>query len=594
MRYRGAIAGMLVVSALSATPGLALPFGRPMYMAPEPGGIYGIYEMGTDGAGTWIVFPLIAYPQTVAYLLRSADDGATWATIDAGPLAFSLSGMAIAGSAGGTWIASRTQAVLNRPHPFVSRSTDSGVTWGPLVRISATDQQTGFVDRIATDGNGTWLATWVDELVYVARSADDGVTWESQTLVSAPDAYSLVPRLATDGAGMWVVAFQTFEDLGGTIGVDYDLLFARSTDDGLTWSPRAVLNTTAYGDAVADHDVDLAADGDTWIATWIAGEDVVVARSVDDGVTWGAPVTISGASGPNRAFPSIATNGSSNWIVTWSESDGGDGDVLEARSSDGGVTWGAPACLSPGCAYDAYLSGGSFVRARTGGGWLATWVTRIGGVEGGVNQLVVARSAVACTTDAECRPCEVCTGGGTCEIGARSGCRGSTGPGKGILMLRDRETGSKDSVSWKLTKGEATSLGDFGDPTATDDYTLCLFDESVPAADLLFVADLPAGGTCGLSPCWRQASTGYTYGDGSKPTATGVRKLQLRGGADGGAKFVLKGKGEFLQERLLGLPVPPLPTPLRVQLQAANGTCWEAAFSSAQRNAPGLFKARAD
>jgi len=34
------------------------------------------------------------------------------------------------------------------------------------------------------------------------------------------------------------------------------------------------------------------------------------------------------------------------------------------------------------------------------------------------------------------------------------------------------------SMSWKWQKGQTTTLADFGDPVHTDEYALCLYDES--------------------------------------------------------------------------------------------------------------------
>ena len=52
--------------------------------------------------------------------------------------------------------------------------------------------------------------------------------------------------------------------------------------------------------------------------------------------------------------------------------------------------------------------------------------------------------------------------------------------------------------------------------------------------------------------------------------------MEIRPGLDGRARAVVKGRGERVA-------VPPLPLtpPVRVQLQAENGECWEAIFGDA-------------
>jgi hypothetical protein len=320
---------------------------------------------------------------------------------------------------------------------------------------------------------------------------------------------------------------------------------------------------------------------------------VAVARSLDDGATWSAPVTVAGCTGPEQEEPWIATNGSGDWIVAWTEGTvDGAGGIVGARSSDGAASWSAPAGVSPGCRFNVRSSGPPVVRVRTNGGWLASWLADVGGHLD--IDMVVARTNVPCSSDTDCQACEACSGSGECALGPRPGCRGATAPGKGILRLNDRENADKDSLIWKLAKGEATSVGDFGDPTTTDAYAFCLFDESAAPTDLLFAADIAASGLCGSSPCWRGTAMGYKYRDGFGSSSDGIRSVQLRAGSEGRAKVSLKGGGEKLQERLLGLPLLPLPTPLRAQLQASNGACWESAFSTTKRNDAGSFKASAD
>ena len=53
-----------------------------------------------------------------------------------------------------------------------------------------------------------------------------------------------VPELTTDGAGNWVAVWRSEYDTGG-IGGDWDILFARATDNGATWSAAAPLNSYA-------------------------------------------------------------------------------------------------------------------------------------------------------------------------------------------------------------------------------------------------------------------------------------------------------------------------------------------------------------
>jgi Neuraminidase (sialidase) len=54
--------------------------------------------------------------------------------------------------------------------------------------------------------------------------------------------------VTTDGAGNWVAVWHSADSLGDTIGEDADILVARSTDGGATWTAPVALNTNAASD----------------------------------------------------------------------------------------------------------------------------------------------------------------------------------------------------------------------------------------------------------------------------------------------------------------------------------------------------------
>ncbi len=111
--------------------------------------------------------------------------------------------------------------------------------------------------------------------VAFSASADGGQSWTTPRAVNttaagdiAGDSYSAV---ASDGHGNWAVVWQSDDDMDGTIGDDTDLMIARSIDLGLTWTDPQVFN----GDAGVDSDTQdgvawLVADGRaSWMAVWI-------------------------------------------------------------------------------------------------------------------------------------------------------------------------------------------------------------------------------------------------------------------------------------------------------------------------------------
>lgn len=178
---------------------------------------------------------------------------------------------------------------------------------------------------------------------------------------------------------------------------------------------------------------------------------------------------------------------------------------------------------------------------------------------------------------------------GACAGTPLAGCRAPLAPGAARLQIRNATPDTKDRLQWKWGKGAATPKAVFGDPTGGTDYRLCLYDG---ASALLGHASAPAGGPCNAKspkPCWRESASGFRYLD-EDLTPDGVRQLVLRAGIDGKAKILFEARGPSLQTPVL--PIAHLP--VRVQLTNTSGACWDAAFSTTQKNDGGTFKAKSD
>lgn len=184
----------------------------------------------------------------------------------------------------------------------------------------------------------------------------------------------------------------------------------------------------------------------------------------------------------------------------------------------------------------------------------------------------------ACTTADLCQA-GVCVGAATPLVG----CATVLVAGKGSLVLKDHVSDKKDQLVWKFTNGPATDLADFGNPPGATDYLLCLYDRTGGVDTALMSLFVPSG------VAWQAKSSGYKFKD-KLALPAGVRIMQLKAGAAGKTKVVVKGKG-------IPLPMTDLSAlDLPLTLQLSNGVqCWESTFennvseSTAQR-----FKAKSD
>jgi hypothetical protein len=150
-------------------------------------------------------------------------------------------------------------------------------------------------------------------------------------------------------------------------------------------------------------------------------------------------------------------------------------------------------------------------------------------------------------------------------------CRQPTVSHGASLSIKERTPVDKSSMAWKWGKGAATMLDEFGDPTSTDGYALCVYDAGA------LVSTSRVVGSCTKKPCWTLKPTGPVFSNKSLQPS-GVKSLKLVAGPDGAASEKFAGKGASL-----ALPDPgALTGPIDVQLRRSGGAtlCWGARFTA--------------
>lgn len=387
-------------------------------------------EIATDGMGTWLaVWQIrIPFPEVDWELLfaRSTDQGTTWSD----PVELNTTAAEdtsadwyaeLASDQAGNWIAvwqSRYNSFGKYGIDwdlFYATSINGGLIWSdPVVLNSgaAMDQNLDDDERpqLATDGLGTWVVVWSspadvqgaigsDVDILFARSTDIGATWSDQapvnTSASIDDATDNFPDVATDGSGRWVVVWSSEHDLNGTVGTDSDIFFSVSTDNGATWAPPTALNTNAAGDIGGDGFPHVTTDGaGNWVVVWVSWDDldgtvgtdsdILYARSTDDGITWSAPLplSVSAADDDGSDFrPEIETDGDA-WVVVWHSSDsfngaiGNDYDIFVARSVNLGASWSPATPLHSNAFSGSGVDEFPQLAADGDGHWIVAWASR--------------------------------------------------------------------------------------------------------------------------------------------------------------------------------------------------------------------------
>ena len=192
-----------------------------------------------------------------------------------------------------------------------ARSSDNGTTWTPTATLTVDGLNMGFSPdanaRIDTDGQGTWITTWIrsdysdtprNTAVMISRSLDNGISWSTPLMVSDRDSSNYIQifesALATDGAGNWVALWPDYEPVSRNMRI----MATHSGDNGKTWSAPmyfADSNTMGYTGLRVTTD-----KKGHWLAAWgyhnrqtssgpVMSQGIQVATSVNNGTSWTEP-----------------------------------------------------------------------------------------------------------------------------------------------------------------------------------------------------------------------------------------------------------------------------------------------------------------
>ena len=156
--------------------------------------------------------------------------------------------------------------------------------------------------------------------------------------ISSNHGDSILPQMAVSGNNVFVV----WND--NSTG-KYGILVTKSTDGGMTFGApvdisRNIGTSSSPQFAVSGNDVYVV-----WQAKTTGKYQIIFAKSTDGGATFSTPANISNNSG-DSSYPKIVASGN-NIYVTWSFTvTKKDYDVLFTKSTDGGATFTTPANIS--------------------------------------------------------------------------------------------------------------------------------------------------------------------------------------------------------------------------------------------------------
>ena len=413
------ILGVVSVSSAAVSGGWSKP-RRINHESAIIGHAHGQPRIATDGNGDWLVTWQWTRPVSPPYdcirstilSSHSTDNGATWSKeLALSPdqdSPYNLETQPAAGSdTAGAFLAVWASPYF-LPGIGVARASNGGSDWSAPAGLAPSFfpyPLNHWEPEVMACEPARWLAAWSSSLcddlhsyLVVSSSSDGGKTWAVPEIVLDPPPSTSVltwdegPRMATDGKGNCVLVFSRLNLRHKTVPIaeDRDAMVIRSANGGTDWSAAA--NISAGEEAQVPNRSPVVATNrlGVWLAAWSrtdwpsASRGIKISRSLDNGGTWAAPVTLRAEpEDPNGVDidPEMATDGKGNWVAVWCASrqsttpESTSSSIYFTVSSDEGLTWRQPAMLSRRPPSQSRRNIDPAIAADGNGSWVCAWAS---------------------------------------------------------------------------------------------------------------------------------------------------------------------------------------------------------------------------
>lgn len=217
---------------------------------------------------------------------------------------------------------------------YYKRSTDGGNTWGEDTRLSDNPGYYTWAPCMAVSGSTIHLVyytylTGSGEIFYL-RSTDSGLTWEPVVQLTNAPALSNWPSICAVGTVLHVAWYDRRDG-------NSEIYYKKSTNAGITWGndKRLTFDNSISSDpclGASESGVHVV-----WADERDGNSEIYYKRSTDGGVSWSADIRLTNTYSASR-YNNLAVSGSGLFVV-WADESDGNWKIYYKRSIDGGVNW---------------------------------------------------------------------------------------------------------------------------------------------------------------------------------------------------------------------------------------------------------------
>jgi hypothetical protein len=232
--------------------------------------------------------------------------------------------------------------------------SNDGVAFGANFKVN--DDQGSKWQRspsISSDGTGNFVITWEDGRsgysdIYAQRYSSDGIAIETNFKVNDDQGYESQssPSISIDNSGNFVITWQDFRNKND----DSDIYVQRYSNDGIALGTNFKVNDV-QGTGSFVFPPSISSDGiGNFVIAWDDGRngypsgysDIYAQRYSHDGVATGSNFQVNNDQGiASQSSPSISSDGTGNFVITWVDERNGYWDLYAQRYSSDGITIGS-------------------------------------------------------------------------------------------------------------------------------------------------------------------------------------------------------------------------------------------------------------